>query len=452
MARNGPWSRVLAADRVRRTVRSPLNDPRGTLGTDTGGKLATLRVMERHGGLVPDIGYWAEAADPDGDAPPAVLHDRVGEQWVNVTTLPDALRLVSAVPIGGTAPSCCCRCSGRCSAPSRRVHSRAGWAAAGWTAFWAVGLASPVAIYALDFWEHSLGLALMLWGVVVVLDVIDGRAGWRGAIGAGALFGAAATMRQEALVYLAVAGTVLGVTLVVVNARFAVRSCGAAHCSLVPSRCSWPMTCWSAYRSGRRCAQAGRPARPQPPARLPGHESVKRSPRRSDSTVSKRDSTSWWAASRSRSSRTGVAPLAVPVVSRVSSAVLRSRQPRASMSFVSGGGLGFVPGVVTAAPFAAVGVFLGWKRAPVADPDRVPRRYRWFGRFSTRVVQGRNGVAAMSSCRVRCWLSSGRGRYWSSSCARGGARTLAPRHCVRRDMAVGALARRRVRVRDDPRP
>ena len=28
-----------------------------------------------------------------------------------------------------------------------------------------------------------------------------------------------------------------------------------------------------------------------------------------------------------------------------------------------GGGLGFVPGVLTAAPFAAVGVFLGWKRA-----------------------------------------------------------------------------------------
>ena len=36
-----------------------LNDPRGTLGTDTGGKLATLHMMERNGGLDPDIGYWA---------------------------------------------------------------------------------------------------------------------------------------------------------------------------------------------------------------------------------------------------------------------------------------------------------------------------------------------------------------------------------------------------------
>ena len=90
----------------------------------------------------------------------------------------------------------------------------------GWTAYWALGLASPVAIYALDFWEHSVGLALMLWGVVLVLDVINTRAGWRGALGAGALFGAAATMRQEALVYLAVAGTVLAMTLVVRQRAF----------------------------------------------------------------------------------------------------------------------------------------------------------------------------------------------------------------------------------------
>ena len=78
-------------------------------------------------------------------------------------------------------------------------------AGTGWTVFWVLGLASPVAIYALDFWEHSVGLALMLWGVVVVLDVINTRAGRRGARWPALLFGAAATMRQEALVYLAVA-------------------------------------------------------------------------------------------------------------------------------------------------------------------------------------------------------------------------------------------------------
>ena len=115
------------------------------------------------------------------------------------------------------------------SAFAARALARRLGGGTGWTAFWAVGLASPVAIYALDFWEHSVGLAFMLWGVVIVLDVIDGRAGWRRALGAGALFGAAATMRQEALVYLAVAGAVLCVSLVVRQRAFGrALGCGSA--------------------------------------------------------------------------------------------------------------------------------------------------------------------------------------------------------------------------------
>ena len=59
---------------------------------------------------------------------------------------------------------------------ARRLGARTGVAT-----FWVIGLATPVAIYALDFWEHSLGLALMLWGVVLLFDVAEERAGaWRG--------------------------------------------------------------------------------------------------------------------------------------------------------------------------------------------------------------------------------------------------------------------------------
>src|SRR5262249_44884824 len=57
------------------------------------------------------------------------------------------------------------------------------------------------------------GIALLLWAVVLVSDVLDERAGWRATIGAGALLGLAASMRTEALVYgvviAAVAGTIL---------------------------------------------------------------------------------------------------------------------------------------------------------------------------------------------------------------------------------------------------
>ena len=36
------------------------NDTRAFLGTDTGGKVATLRVMKAHHTTDPDVGYWAE--------------------------------------------------------------------------------------------------------------------------------------------------------------------------------------------------------------------------------------------------------------------------------------------------------------------------------------------------------------------------------------------------------
>src|SRR4029078_6689376 len=83
----------------------------------------------------------------------------------------------------------------------------------GWWAFWVVGLASPMAIYALDFWEHALGVAFVVWAIVFMYDLLDGRPGWRGAGPAGLLFGAPATMRAESLVYAAVAVAIAGVVL-----------------------------------------------------------------------------------------------------------------------------------------------------------------------------------------------------------------------------------------------
>ena len=73
-----------------------LNDPRGTLGTDTGGKLATLHVMESRGVLDPDVGYWAASADPHGTLHPLFYTYRINGQWVNVSTLP---MLYAAYPL-----------------------------------------------------------------------------------------------------------------------------------------------------------------------------------------------------------------------------------------------------------------------------------------------------------------------------------------------------------------
>ena len=209
------------------------NDARGTLGTDTGGKLATLRMMERNGGLDPDLGYWAETRDPQGLLQPLHYTYRVGDKWVNVTTLPmlDAAyplylvggaRAVLLLPMFGAV-----MCALAAAALARRVGGGDGRAA-----FWIIGLATPVAIYALDFWEHTVGLALMLWAAVIMLDIVERRAGWRGALAAGGLFGLAATMRTEALVYLVVS-VGLGCLVMLVRDRSLLRPLSIGICALV---------------------------------------------------------------------------------------------------------------------------------------------------------------------------------------------------------------------------
>ena len=64
------------------------NNPHGYLGTDTGGKVATLRTMQATGSLQPDVRYWAQAYDHDGVLHPLALTAHLGGEWVNVTTLP----------------------------------------------------------------------------------------------------------------------------------------------------------------------------------------------------------------------------------------------------------------------------------------------------------------------------------------------------------------------------
>jgi hypothetical protein len=185
------------------------NDPHAFLGTDTGGKVATLRAMDTRGDLNPDLGYWAQALDRDGVLHPITLTRHLGGRWVNVTTLPMIYAAYPLYELGGARAILLLPMLGGlltalgARALARRLGGR------GDLAFWLVGLTTPVVVYALDFWEHTLGLAAMIWGVVLLLDVADRRRGWRSALAGGALFGVAATMRTEALVYAVVTVTVL---------------------------------------------------------------------------------------------------------------------------------------------------------------------------------------------------------------------------------------------------
>jgi hypothetical protein len=183
-----------------------LNDERGYLGTDTGGKVATLQVMAERGRLDPDVGYWAERWDPEGRLHPLYSTLPIDGRWVQVTTLPalyaglplfelGGYRLALLVPMLGAVLSAL---GGRALARRLGADDRAATAV-----FWLVGLASPVTVYALDFWEHSLGVACIAWALTLLVDAAAGRRWVRAAL-AGVLFGLAATMRTEALVYGAV--------------------------------------------------------------------------------------------------------------------------------------------------------------------------------------------------------------------------------------------------------
>ncbi len=191
-------------------------DPDGSLGTDTGGKLATIHAMVERGDWSPDLGYWAEESDVDGSLHPFFGMRETDKGWINVTTLPMiltgrllagalGLRAIFLFPILGTVLA-----AAGAAAMSRRLGGQS-WH----LPFWTVALGSPLVVYALDFWEHSMGVALMVWGTVFVLDSRRATPGMAlpYALSAGLLFGSAGTMRQEAYIY----GFVAGIVIVLLN-------------------------------------------------------------------------------------------------------------------------------------------------------------------------------------------------------------------------------------------
>jgi hypothetical protein len=177
-----------------------LGDARAWSGSDAGGRVATVKAMADHGRWVPDVGYWAAAADPTGRFHPLLYTERLGSHWVQATSLPLVYAGRTLWPLGGpTALLVIPVVSGLAAAwAARRIAISLG-SRTGWPAFWLVGLATPVAFYSGDFWEHAPGVALALVAVALYL-------GGTGAIRTtvvGTVAGLAAVVRTEMLVYVA---------------------------------------------------------------------------------------------------------------------------------------------------------------------------------------------------------------------------------------------------------
>jgi hypothetical protein len=351
------------------------NDTRGTIVSDTGGKLATLRVMEERGTVVPDVGYWAQRYDPRGSLHPLVFTRRVGDRYVQVSTLPMVEAAYPLYELGGTRAALLLPMLGAVlTALGARALTRRLTPSSGWTTFWAVGLATPVAIYALDFWEHSIGLALMMWAVVVLGDVIEQRpgwrAGWRGALVVGALFGAAATMRTEALVYL-VAATGVGCLIILRQQRGVARAlrtgCLVLAGAAVPLALNTileRLILGGDLRTGRTASVAagsGAAAGTRVPEALTSSVGV--------GMAHLRPSADWLFGALTVA-LVGSAALALRSAERRLRLLGAAAAGAAFLVYLLrfGSGLGFVPGLLVASPLAAAGLFVAWRdrrtRAP----------------------------------------------------------------------------------------
>jgi hypothetical protein len=342
---------------------SLLNDPNASLGVDTGSKVATMRMMERNGGVDPDVGYWAARFDPSGRFHPLYQTHRLDQKWVAVTTLPmlDAayplyrlggLRLALLLPMAGAV----------LAALGARALARRLGGGDGWAAFWLTGLATPIAIYAGDFWEHAIGVGLMVWAVVLLFDRLEGRCGWRGALGAGVLFGGAFTMRTETLIYAGVATATICIALLVRTRRIAAALVTGIAVTIgvvtmaVANQLLEQATTSAAIRSGRAEGTATRA----------GLLLAQRLDEAAVTTTGLNrfvGSFDLW-----------LGLLVVLLLGTAAIAWTRSERPGGTVAIVSlvavpctyivvrWNELGFISGLLTASPLAAVGLFLCWKQ------------------------------------------------------------------------------------------
>ena len=369
-------------------VLSLFNDPRGSLGTDTGGKVATLRAMDARGSLDPDLGYWAERYDPDGSLHPLFSTEPVGDRWVNVTTLPMLYAAYPLYEVGGLRAVLLLPMLGAVlTALAARALARRLGDGDGWWAFWAVGLASPIVIYALDIWEHSLGTGLMLCAAVVLLDVYEDRAGWRASAGAGALFGLAATMRTEALVYGAVITALAALTHARGRGRRDIRNMMARSVPVVVGLGAVLIGNQVLERislgDGLRAARAGGTA-----AQAAGDLGVRaREAVTTTIGLSRFDRPLDWILG-------GAIVVAIVIVARalvqrddasrrIAVAALAVAAVLYAARFADG--LGFIPGVLSASPLAVAGIALAWKDVRgrnVAIAALAPLPLVWLFQFS----------------------------------------------------------------------
>lgn len=335
-------------------------EPRAGSGADVGGKLAELEVAVRDDRCDLDVGYWAAAWDPDGDHHQLVNTERRGDRFQQGTSLAFQCASMPAREAMGPLGALLLPALGGVAAAA--AAARITWLlsrsrARGWASFVLVGATTPVAFYALDFWEHAPAVGAGAWAVALL---IDEPSRGRGAL-AGVVAGVAVVLRAELLLYLVVAAGLV-VAVPAMRRRWfgspvavAAGACVAGAIVVLNQVAEVVVLDGDAARSARAGALTGQA----------GSDAGQRALDAAVTTVGLFADGGWLAALVGLLSVAGVGALALlaagarqralPMLAALGASLYAARMAT---------GPGFMPGALAAAPLAVAGLALRGERSP----------------------------------------------------------------------------------------
>lgn len=225
-------------------------------GSDAGGRAAAVAAAAP--GCDHDLGYWASAWDPDGRVHPMVNTERVGNRFVQPAS---PLFICAAGPLAGafgiSAATWLSIVGVVLAAVGAWSLERFG-GGAGILSLLLVGVVGPVAFYGTDVWEHAPAVGLAMAGTALLLGREEGTSWWLG----GLAWGLAIALRSEtALVACALAVAVLVIgevrrRLLGRVGRLVLAAAGAAM-AVVGDRVVERLVLDGDYRSERTAGQVG---------------------------------------------------------------------------------------------------------------------------------------------------------------------------------------------------
>lgn len=191
-----------------------LSAPRSYSGSDAGGRAAAVAAAADRGSCDHDLGYWAAPWDPTARVHPMVNTLAVDDRFVQPSAI---LFVCAASPLASTFGldgALVLSIAGVLAAAAGAWMLERTFGGSGTWSLVLVGLIGPVAFYGTDIWEHALAAGAALLGTGLLVRGLGREGRWRlAALSGGLLWGLAVTLRTET----ALVAVSLGVAFVLIG-------------------------------------------------------------------------------------------------------------------------------------------------------------------------------------------------------------------------------------------